>query len=306
MPIPNLCPLCKSDSKCQSVVTPHVYGDVTKSHAFFRCKSCDVIYQYPFLTPEEESKFYNKEFEAYMNGRSGKQGGWLDPESHILANGSTVQRRLKYLIPHIKSNSKVLEVGCSSGFMLFPLREMGHTCYGIEPSGIFSEFLRERKIPVYSNLNELEQSNESLDFDIIQHFFVLEHISDPINFLSEQMKLLKPGGKLIFEVPNSADALFTIYDVPAFERFFWSIAHPYYFSEKSLRFVLDSLGFSYEIHLQQRYDLSNHFTWALEGKPGGMNKYSHKFGQNIEDAYKDALVSSGNCDTLIGVIIKSC
>ena len=49
---------------------------------------------------------------------------------------------MRYLSPYLKTESKVLEVGCSSGFMLYPLIEEGHTCIDIEPSGIFNEYVK--------------------------------------------------------------------------------------------------------------------------------------------------------------------
>ena len=113
MPIPNQCPLCKSDSSSQRVVTPHVFGDKENFRAFFHCKSCDVRYQYPPLSHEEESRFYKAEFEGFMTSRSGLSGGWQAAESHISANKSTVERRMNYLAPNIKQNSEILEVGCS-------------------------------------------------------------------------------------------------------------------------------------------------------------------------------------------------
>jgi SAM-dependent methyltransferase len=304
MPIPKACPLCAADAQKQTVVTPHVYGDNTSTHAFYHCLGCDIRYQFPGLTPEEESRFYNAEFEGFMAGRSGSAGGWLGAESHINANKITVERRMKYLLPNLDNASSVLEVGCSSGFMLFPLQEKGHTCTGIEPSGFFSEFVKSKGVPVYSSLEEMIQYQPDKKFDAIQHYFVLEHISEPVSFLKTQLALLNKGGRIIFEIPNVADALYTVYDIPAFERFYWSVAHPWYFSEKSLRYLLDQVGEPYEIILDQRYDLSNHMTWARDGKPGGMSRYTDKLGSEIEENYKQALIKSGNCDTLIGVIVK--
>lgn len=198
-----------------------------------------------------------------------------------------------------------MEVGCSSGFMLFALKEQGHTCLGIEPSGLFSEYVRNLGIDVYSSLERLMQTEAERKFDIIQHFFVLEHIADPFAFLKTQLTLLKPGGKIIFEIPNVADALYSIYDIPLFERFYWSIAHRWYFSRVSLEYLLKKLGEPYEIILDQRYDLSNHITWALDGRPGGTGRYTNKLGIEIEEAYKQSLVKSGHCDTLISVITKN-
>ena len=149
MAVPLTCPLCKSDNEFQSVVTKHVYGSPTsKESGFFSCKKCGVIYQYPGLTKEEESKFYANEFETFMSSRSGLSGGWESVEKHIAANKSNKERRMKYLLPHLKNNSKIIEFGCSSGFMLYPLLEKGHTCLGIEPSGVFRDNLINRGIKV--------------------------------------------------------------------------------------------------------------------------------------------------------------
>ena len=123
--------------------------------------------------------------------------------------------------------------------------------------------------------------------------------------MAAQLSLLKKGGKIIIEIPNVADPLYSIYDIPAFERFYWSIAHPWYFSEISLKFLLDQLGHEYEILLDQRYDLSNHLIWARDGKPGGMGRFTDKLGSELEESYKRALIQNRHCDTLIAVITKS-
>ena len=240
-----------------------------------------------------------------MTSRSGVAGGWLGAESHILANESTRDRRLKYLDQNIPEKAAILEVGCSSGFMLIPYHKKGNICTGIEPSGFFSHYVRDQGIEIFTSIEELIQNAPDKKFDIIMHFFVLEHISEPLAFLKNQLALLKKGGKIIFEIPNVADALFTIYDIPAFEKFYWSIAHPWYFSEDSLKFLLNQLDEPFDILFDQRYDLSNHMTWARDGKPGGMGKYTSKLGSDLEEAYKQTLIKNGYCDTLVGIITKS-
>lgn len=305
MALPSQCPLCGSGNEFQDVVTRHVFGapQVRKS-AFFHCHVCDVRYLFPGLTPEEEVRFYAAEFESFMASRSGRAGGWHQAEEHLLASEPTRFRRMKYITPHLQSARDVLEIGCSSGFMLYPLAEKGMNCMAIEPSGVFSEYVRSHGIATFPSLELLLRKEGSRQFDLIMHFFVLEHISSPLAFLKSQLDVLRPGGKLIFEIPNVADALYAVYDIPAFERFYWSIAHPWYFSEASLRYLLDQIGFTYEILIDQRYDLSNHITWALDGRPGGMGLYKDKFGSELEELYKQALIQSGNCDTLVGIITK--
>ncbi len=305
MAIPEKCPLCNAGIEDQSVVTSHVFGCVAKQYrAFYHCESCDVRYQFPRLTIEEEARFYAAEFEGFMASRSGNNGGWHKAEEHITANESTRQRRMKYLEPYLTTGSSILEVGCSSGFMLFPLTQSGHNCKGIEPSGVFSEFVRGGGLAVYDSLAQLQESEPNALFDVILHFFVLEHIADPIVFLKTQLNLLKLGGKIIFEIPNAADPLYSVYDIPAFERFYWSVAHPWYFSEDSMHYMLKQLGQPYEILRDQRYDLSNHMVWARDGKPGGMGRFTEALGSDLEEGYKQALIRIGKCDTLVGIISK--
>ena len=302
MALPEECPLCQAGREEQAVVTPHIYGGAGRGHAFFHCQNCDVRYQFPRLTPEEEARFYAAEFEGFMTGRAGNKGGWGKVEDHVQTNEPTRIRRMKYLKPLLAKNASLLEVGCSSGFMLFPLAEAGHDCVGIEPSGVFNEYVKHRGLSAYESLDRLQQSVPAAQFDIILHFFVLEHIADPKTFLEAQLTLLKPGGKIVFEIPNAADPLYSIYDIPAFERFYWSVAHPWYFSESSLHYLLGQIGHPYEILRDQRYDLSNHMVWARDGRPGGMGRFTGALGNKLEEDYKQALIRTGKCDTLIGII----
>lgn len=302
MSLPDSCPLCGADREKQKVVTSHVYGDQNQSKAFFQCRGCDVRYQYPTLTPEEEARFYSAEFEGFMAGRSGTAGGWQEAENHNRANEATRIRRMHYLKPLVKKGASVLEVGCSSGFMLFPFAETGHDCVGVEPSGVFGEYVRSRGLTVYESLDQLQKLNPKPQFDVIMHFFVVEHIAQLLEFFKVQFSLLKPDGKIIFEIPNAADPLYSVYDIPAFERFYWSVAHPWYFSEESLHYLLSQLGRPYEILRDQRYDLSNHMVWARDGRPGGMGRFTGALGSELEESYKQALIRSGKCDTLIGII----
>ena len=288
----------------QEFVTDQVFGSRDQASAFYHCHQCDVRFQHPGLTPEQEKKFYVEEFEAFMESRAGIAGGWQSAEEHVRANEPNRVRRMDYLQSLISLRSRILEVGCSSGFMLYPLIGAGHSCAGVEPSGKFSEFLKQKGIHALTSVEELVRTDLRGTFDLVMHFFVLEHIAEPRPFLRQQLDLLKPGGTLVFEIPNVADPLLVVYQIPAFGRFYWSVAHPWYFSEKSLRHLLASVGVPFEIRRDQRYDLSNHMVWARDGKPGGMGRFSRFLGSQLDRLYKQSLIQSGTCDTLIGILRK--
>ena len=87
-----------------------------------------------------------------MDSRSGVNTNWLNTKKHIFQNKQTFLRRLKILKPYLKPGLSILEIGCSSGFMLFPLIKKRYKCTGIEPSEFLINF-KKKKIDVYSSLN---------------------------------------------------------------------------------------------------------------------------------------------------------
>ncbi len=295
------CPSCKSEKN--NLRAPYVYGGTSK-HKFYECETCTLIYLYPKLTKEEESIFYAKEFEKFMEKRSGPEFDWTGPEKHIKSNQGNVSRRMKVIDKYLAKGSAVLEIGCSSGFMLKEFKKSTDCIIGIEPSNQFNEFLTKEGFKNYTSLEEMVKANGKLKFDLICHFFVLEHISDTAGFIKSKLEILKDDGVIIAEVPNGNDPLTSVYNIDAFEKFYWSIAHHYYFTPKSLGFILEQIDCEYEFILDQRYDLSNHLTWLEKGVPGGQGRFNNIFSDKTIESYKQDLINSKKCDTFFVLIRK--
>jgi hypothetical protein len=71
-----------------------------------------------------------------------------------------------------------------------------------------------------------------------------------------------------------------------------------------MHYLLKQLGQPYEVLRDQRYDLSNHMIWARDGKSGGMGRFTEALGADMEESYKQSLIRSGKCDTLVAIINK--
>ncbi len=115
---------------------------------------------------------------------------------------------------------------------------------------------------------------------------------------------MNENGIIIAEIPNASDPLTSIYKIDAFEKFYWSIAHHYYYTKHSLSYILDKMGYRYELVPEQRYDLSNHLVWMTEGKPGGQEKYNSILGNNTIKSYRSNLIKTWNCDTIFMYVWK--
>jgi SAM-dependent methyltransferase len=277
-----------------------VYGGRPEQQ-FWQCEDCRMIYLFPPPSPEEEERFYKQEFEKFMQKRGAKDKDWSSPDKHFQSNQGEAQRRLVSLKPYMQKGMKVLEIGCSSGFMLSALKKMGLQVYGLDPSEVFVEYVRLKGIPVFPNLEELEGAFE-IQFDLVLHYYVLEHIRQPVEFLKCYLDLLKKNGKMIFEVPCANDPLIELYRVPEFDRFYWSAAHHWYFNPESLTAVMKTCGCRFELYPEQRYDISNHMIWMRDGKPGGLGRFSHIFGKKLDDLYRHRLKESWYCDTIFAVM----
>ena len=294
------CRICNAKEEFQKIRAEYVFGGTNK-HKFWECCECGAIYLSPTLSKEEEKNFYNKEFEKFMSTRVGDHRDWSNAEKHIQSNQDQVNRRWEFLEEHIIENATVLEIGCSSGFMLEKFKKEGCKVCGIEPSGEFLEFIHNKGYEAYETIEEIDENKK---FDIITHFFVFEHISDPFDFINKQLSLLNEGGMIIAEIPSATDPLTSLYNIDSFEKFYWSIAHHYYYTPKSLEYILDKMGLKYELIPEQRYDLSNHITWMTEGRPGGQSNYNHIFTEELIEKYKQDLKDSWMCDTIFLKIYK--
>ena len=272
----------------------------------FRCETCELTYLFPILSTEDKEIFYKKDFQEFMASRSpdGDKSGWLDAEGHILESEWQRLRRMRYLEPLLpEKHGSILDIGCSSGFMLYPLAERGYECVGIEPTRNFADYLRSRGLDCFESVDALKDDPRGIQgFDIIMHFFVADQTTNTFDFIAEQIPLLNKGGKIIFEINSTDDALISLYELESFDKFCWAIAQNFFFSYKSLRVLMEKFKMPYEILRDQRYDLSNHMVWARDGKPGGMGRFSDVLTPELNQLYRQTLIDAGRCDTLIGVL----
>jgi len=210
------CVVCSSPRN-----VPYIEKD---SFNIVRCTECGMVYVNPRLTLEELEDFYETHYHEYLDTLS------FDVE------------RKKGAINWIRKYQKtgrLLDVGCSVGAMLEAARPYFETS-GIEVASWALEEAQRRGFNVLKGA--LEDANfEREMFAVITFTEVIEHIHNPVKFLNEVNRILRPGGIIYLTTGNiegwraRRDGKKWYYLNPQF--------HLSYFSPATIREILRRTGF---------------------------------------------------------------
>ena len=110
------------------------------------------------------------------------------------------------LLAAVGTGHRVLDVGCSSGYLARPLAERGNTIVGIEldpEAARAAEEFCERVL--VGDVETMELPLEPGSFDVVLGGDVIEHLRDPVAALARLRPLLRPDGRLVLSTPNVAN-----------------------------------------------------------------------------------------------------
>ncbi len=93
---------------------------------------------------------------------------------------------------------RVLEIGCSTGYLLNKLSKMGAIVVGCDPAP--QSDIVSRKHLIVKEMFEADLFTEP--FDLVYSSYVLEHMVSPESFVNDIMKVLKPQGLAFFCTNN--------------------------------------------------------------------------------------------------------
>lgn len=193
------------------------------------CTNCGFVWQNPQLSKEVLAEYYTNDVNA---------SGSVFHASHANSRHIRKQKdRIAFFKPFLQRtspNGTMVEIGCSTGEFLSALDLPEWDKHGIEPSATAAAIANAAGIKI------LQQSIDNIElkaseFDAVAAFSVIEHLSDLPEIMAEISKTLKPGGLLLFEIPDSLKAR------PQLAEFF-GYEHLWHFTATSIAEFLSKYG----------------------------------------------------------------
>jgi len=245
----NNCPLCHHQES-QPFDIRQFRGYTVSNQV---CGNCGLVYQSPRMTASELDEFYAAEYRQVYQGEPGPILKDLQAQSGRAAS------LLKFAADSVPAVQRHLDIGCSAGILLTTFRKhYGDLPLGVEPGDSYRDYAQSQGLTVYPAIADLQIENEAR-CDLISMAHVLEHLPDPVSYLSAlRENYLTPDGWLLVEVPN-------LYCHDSFE-----IAHQISFSAHTLRQTVQQAGYEIvklEAHGHPRSELLPLYLTLL-AKPG--------------------------------------
>jgi 2-polyprenyl-3-methyl-5-hydroxy-6-metoxy-1,4-benzoquinol methylase len=230
------------------------------------CKSCTNAWTQPYPDAIE----YDKTSFSPVSLSDGKQDKVITVNDLPGQWRKSVAMQTSLLRRYLSQGSKILEIGCGEGILLGELQNAGFNVKGIEPSLRATTKARKKGLDVLNDYFPSQKISDIFDCVILSH--VLEHLSNPLETLSQIAKLA-PSGYVFFVQTNYRGIIPRIYK----ERWYgWSThEHFWHFTPQGLTEI--SRDFGYQV-------LSYEFS-SLVHEDGKLVKILSKLGELLPPAH---------------------
>jgi SAM-dependent methyltransferase len=180
--------------------TDRLYRTTDKVFSVVACAGCRLVRLHPWPTPEELQTYYPENY-------------WFSPQQDATTRAEEAYRRfvlrdhVNFAVRALESSSEkgpVLDVGCGGGLFLHMLKERGYSVAGLDFSvDAAAVAWKVQGVPVVcADFARAPLAEESCAAVTMYH--VVEHLYDPAAYLDAAMRVLKPDGRLIVQVPNAS------------------------------------------------------------------------------------------------------
>lgn len=217
------CPVC-STQKSETLFVQRFSGHF--SHKIVSCRNCGFVY----VNNTPPQSFYNEYYR-----KMSKYDGTRQHENHFQ---QTYRFLSIFIHKHLKPSDTLLDIGCSTGQLLYRLKKIGYSrVEGFDPSSDSKRIAYKKyKLDITTANIDTYKSEKKFDFIIISQ--VLEHLQNVRASMAKVAALLTDGGYVFIGVPDVER--FTRNDDEPYGEL--STEHINFFSQDSLRRVM--VGYS--------------------------------------------------------------
>lgn len=189
------------------------------------------------MDPRPELEVLKSIYNSYhqRNGR--------DEYSWEVLMGDIFESVSSLLVNKFPSRGKILDIGCGYGHFLKIMEGHGWKAEGIDPSPNTVSYARKEGLDVINTTID-EASLPESSYKAVTMFYVLEHLTDPLNALRKVHNLLAPGGALIIRVPHTTPVVRLLSALKISNNLYDAPFHLFDFSPSSITRLLEKSGFT--------------------------------------------------------------
>jgi SAM-dependent methyltransferase len=290
---PKPCEICGATDWIDAYFGPvrdGAFGQLSEdSHKVVECGHCG-IQRLDESACKDDSFYEGKRYRELLREASTTEGFWAAHDIHQLRN-------LQIFWPNALRGKTIADVGCAAGSFLDHLGNLPKMGLAIEPCREYHEMLRQRGYKVYASVKEAA-ANHAGSVEVTFSFSTIEHVDDPLAFLTGIRQLVAPSGLLLVSTPNRRDILMDLLG-DDYRRVFYRTVHRWYFDMVSLTGLVERAGFEVvNRRCLQRFGISNALCWLRDRRPSGERPLPHLDDPVINEFWKTYLESKGVGDYL--------
>lgn len=229
-----ICPLCHS----QEVKERYLVRQ-DSIYRICQCHTCSLQFLHPQPSDQELRGLYTDDYY--------RAWGFDGQENHIVEQMKykTFEHLLK-VISKFKSNGRILDVGCATGFFLNIAEKFGFESFGIELSKFSGNLARNKFGANKIFIGRMEDYKVNhIYFDVITMSDFLEHIKNPQEIFRKTSTLLKNDGIVVVTTPDT-DSFTCKYMKAKWPHYKYE--HVLYFNRNTLKQLALQTGFEVVEH----------------------------------------------------------
>ncbi|MFA5878106.1 MAG: class I SAM-dependent methyltransferase [Candidatus Staskawiczbacteria bacterium] len=185
---PKSCPVCLTGEKFTFIKS---YNLKENNFALYQCQKCKIQFYLPFEGISEEN---------YQKMGIYKISELIRPQIRRGYHKKFLKRNKIFI-----KETKVLDLGCGTGEFLNELEKRGCEVWGVDfdkNAIALAEKNFDFKNIYNSSFEVFFQKINLPKFDIVTSFQVLQYLDNPLEFIKNIKKILKPNGKIVLSVQS--------------------------------------------------------------------------------------------------------